>query len=212
MRWPGSGLAAGELTPERPSGNRTTLSKKAHGPRNANGTDHGAGHDQHAEEHDQGAPLPLPVARREERQRGQWPRRELHGRHDSQDDTGGERLSALRQHHGQQQEGHHRHVVAPGGQREGGGGKMAMTCRARILRRPSAGQSHSAMAATSNVARLKKIRASVSTTSCFFSLGMPNTVMIGRYGTNAVDGRLAAGVVDHLARRDWSPRDRGPSP
>ena len=55
-----------------------------------------------------------------------------------------------------------------------------MTWRARILRRPSAGQSHSATAATNSVTRLKKIRASVSAMSCFLSLGMPNTVMRGR--------------------------------
>jgi IS605 OrfB family transposase len=109
---PGSGLAAGELTPERPSGNRTTLSKKAHGPRSANGTTTGPGDDQHAQEHGEGTPLPPAIARREEGQRGQRPRRELHGGHDPQHHAGGERLSALGQHHGQQQEGHHRHVVA----------------------------------------------------------------------------------------------------
>jgi hypothetical protein len=44
-------------------------------------------------------------------------------------------------------------------------GKMAITCRVRIFRRPSAGHSHRATAVSARVARLKKMRASVSTMS-----------------------------------------------
>ena len=161
--------------------------------------DHRSGDHQHAEEHGEGTAVPPSIARREKGQCGQGPCGELHGGDDSQYDPGGERLSALRQHHGQQQEGHHRHVVASRGQREGRSGQDGDHLQGAHFSATVGGAENSAAPATSSVTRLKKIRASVSTTSCFFSLGYAEQGHDGQVGHERVDDGLAGDGVDHLA-------------
>ena len=180
MRWPGSGLAAGELTPERPSGNRTTLSKNAHGPRRANGTTTGPATTSMPRNMTTGRRFPrrLRAAKRANAASGQAVNFMAETIPNTTPEANGcRRWASTMASSRKATTGMSSPPVASG---RAAVGKMAITCRARILRRPSAGQRNSAAPATSNVTRLKKIRASVSTTSCFFSLGMPNTVMIGR--------------------------------
>ena len=96
---------------------------RAKGPRQREGEDGGHRHHQDAGDHDQRTAPPPAIPGAEQRQDGEWPGREFHGRGDAEHHTGRERTSSLRQHHGEQHEGDDRDVVATRGQRERGQGE-----------------------------------------------------------------------------------------
>ncbi len=120
---PGSALAAGDDTPARPSGKRTTLSTNAEGLERATGRTTGT-HDQHHPGHvpPHGLP-PLPVGGRPHGEEHQWPGGELEGRRRPEGETAEERSSPLEGDEAQEHERHHRHIVAPRGQGQGRGGE-----------------------------------------------------------------------------------------